>query len=211
MRAAWLLRLGVLLVTPLAAQKPAAVCAAPRDPLGGAVMWPTPTGSSNDPRTAPTARGLQGLLTGTYDILVVTTEGVERPTVERWQFRLMPSDSVAASRCTFGACDSDRSFPLVGHKGVSLSARDSLKLVRRQLLDSAEFDVSFTPKFGRLSIQEVTASDAGGFYMYPDALTAQGFSGRWSDAGMLGVSFKRDNVRVVERPSGYFCATKRQP
>lgn len=202
-----------ILVKPLAAQNPATPCFVPpdRDRFVSGVTWPTTNGSSTDVKAAPDPAGLQQLLTGTYDLVLITTEGVVRPTAERFPFRMIPSDSAAATRCTFGACGPDRSFPMVAHRGAPLSAPDSTNLVHRQLFTPNEFDVSFAPRLGRLWILDVTASDGGGVYMYVSEVTSEGFSGRWSDAGMYVASFERDQIAVLEQPSGYFCAMKRQP
>src|SRR5262245_34595265 len=56
-------------------------------------QWPMAGGSASGPEHVPPRQALLAMLQGEYDLTLITTEGVDMPTVDHWRIEFIPPDS----------------------------------------------------------------------------------------------------------------------
>jgi hypothetical protein len=169
-------------------------------------MWPTPGGTSNARDAAPAHAALIKLLAGQYVVDLITTEGVETPTVARWRIMVLATDT---SREAFPGVGRAWRPALVGTR-IDVSKPTSVDSLRRGRFVGglADFQMNLDSATGHLSWQTAPGwLDAGWFFSVAE-VDSLGFSGRWEDGGLAIAMLERGGLRVGERARGYYCARR---
>lgn len=201
----------LLCTAPLGAQRLDSICVAPRLQEMGAVGWLAAHdggGMAEDPSVAR----VRELFRGTWDVLIVTTEGASRAEARRQPFHLFPTTDTASSECPLETCTDGRSWPMVGYFGLGpLPPSDSAKLIRRRFWSWNTFELQYHryPDGSRLVFNEIPSADGGGRYFTVAEASPTTLVGRWTDGGRVMRTVERAGVRVQEPYGGYFCAVKR--
>lgn len=174
----------------------------------GAVVWDLNGERSAMLSDAPTLRTAGRLLQGTWDVLTVATEGVNPPSVARWQLRLVATDPVARDLCEKARCSSDVGFPATGAPLDGSTSFDSTKAARGLLHGSDAVTAFFNRYTNRLQLR-FGETDAGAGTLYDVThLTDSTLTGRWSDGSFGLTEVRRGDVRTQEHLQGFFCAKR---
>jgi len=158
---------------------------------------------------APPPASVSHRLAGTWDVLTVTNEGASPARADRWQLRLVPTDSTTWYRCPLGACRTrDVAVVAAGARVRRDVPFDSVARAQRRSRDPEQVEAHYEPAtkqvtfwFGPLIF------DAGTFYEL-DELTDSTFAGRWTDGSYAMLAVRRSGVTVFEHRQGYFCARR---
>lgn len=147
------------------------------------------------------------ILTGTWDVLTVTTEGVEPPGVERWQLKLVSTDPQVRFQCAMGPCRSRRAPVVAGGAALRKGAAfDSAAFAQRRSTDPERVEAHYDSTGNHLTLSfGPPIMDAGTFYALTDASDTT-LKGRWTDGGYMLIMVRRGNATAFEHTEGYFCA-----
>ena len=192
-----------LLATVARAQSNAIDCVA----SDHGTMWPTGSGGGSGREFVPPPKVLAALLSGTYEIDLVTTEGVPTPGVSRWRVLVVPVDTSLWAQ-----------WPWLYHKRLPLFVGTRMDVRTPTPLDSlrrghftgglADFEMTVDSSTGSLNWNtDPGALDSGLMFSVAD-VDSSGFSGRWIDGGIVMTVFKRGKLTVGEPRRGYYCARK---
>jgi hypothetical protein len=189
---------------------PTCIAATPGSRWGLHAAWPMANGgSSNAPEAGPPAAQAGRQLAGTYDVVLVMTEGYPQARVSRTRLRLVATDSAARDRCDTGRCTGGQSVPAAGVMGAPGTPFDSAAARRRELRGPNAAEVIFTPREGSLVLRTNPGVTDAGTFLFVSEVTDSALAGRWSDGGIAMLMFERDGVAVGEQMTGYFCAWRR--
>lgn len=202
MRAIVLISLPLWLVAHLAAQSNRIDCMA----LEQSTQWPMRLGSASGPKAAPSRHGLVALMTGRYRVDLVTTEGVDTPTVAHWRIAIVAADTLSKS---FPMLVPRQPPPLVGTR-TDFSRPTPLDSIRvgRFLGGMADFEMVLDPTTGDLTWFTAPGTLDAGWYFSVGEVDSTHFAGRWVDGGLVMAVFRRDGMTVGERLRGYYCAVR---
>jgi len=169
-------------------------------------MWPMRGGASNAPDAAPPRSALLELLSGQYVVDLVTTEGVETPTVSHWRIMILPADT---SRAAFPHIVRKWRPVLVGTRTDVPKPTPVDSLRRGRFVGGlSDFEMHLDSATGDLSWQTAPGwTDAGWFFSVAE-VDSLGFSGRWEDGGLAITILRRSGLNVGERERGYYCARR---
>lgn len=201
-RWAWLVLALTILSSVVRAQSSQIQCIS-RDQL---TQWPAQFGSGSGPKYVPRSQALKRLVSGTYDIDVVTTEGLETAEVSRWRIVIVPTDSLWPSS-TFGVARRRPDF--VGTR-VDVPKQTPLDSLRRArfLGGLSDFVMGVDSVTGAMNWHTAPGIlDAGVFFTVAQ-VDSTGFDGRWTDGGIVMAVLKRGTLTVGERARGYYCARR---
>lgn len=189
-----------LLITPLAAQSSRIECMA----LEQSTQWPMRLGSGSGPKSAPSRSGLLALLAGRYRVNLVTTEGVDTPTVTHWRIAIVAADTLSKS---FPMLLPHQPPPLVGTRTdlPHPTPIDSLR-IGRFLGGMADFEMVLDSSTGNLSWFTAPGTLDAGWFFSVGEVDSTHFAGRWVDGGLAVAVFRRAHMTVAERLRGYYCA-----
>lgn len=147
------------------------------------------------------------LLSGTWDMLTVTTEGAAPAWVERWTLRMVAADSIAKATCFLGPCRSDPRIAAVGSRiergkafdstFISHSARAPERIVAHYDSMTSHLTLVFGPP----------VLDAGISYTVTE-LSDTTMTGRWADGSYIVIAVRRGEVTTLEHPQGFFCGRR---
>jgi len=170
-------------------------------------IWPAPGGSGNGPRHVLPLDTLTKMLAGVYDLALITTEGVETPTVDWWRLLLVPIDT--AWRGATGRVAGDwMRYPLAGTRldVPAPTPRDSLR--RRRYLARSDLEFQLDLRSGDLKwLTDPGVSDGGAIFDIGEVSDSLLF-GRWVDGSIIMVPLTRRGLEVGESWRGYYCAWK---
>ena len=169
-------------------------------------MWPTRGGASNAPGAAPTHAALVKLLAGQYVVDLITTGGVETPTVTQWRILVLAADT---SREAFPGVRRGWRPVLVGTR-TDVSKPTSVDSLRRGRFVGglADFQMILDSATGQLSWQTAPGWSDAGLHFSVAEVDSSGFSGRWEDGGLAIAVLQRGGFNVGERARGYYCARR---
>src|SRR5437867_701493 len=168
-----------LLATTTHAQSQTIHCVAADHPT----QWPTHFGSGSGRKYVPAPNALVVLLSGTYDIDLVTTEGVATPEVSRWRIVIVPVDTSLWPSSGFGL---QRRRPLFVGTRTDMARPTPLDSLRRGrfLGGLSDFEMGVDSSIGSLHWRtDPGAMDSGWFFTVAE-VDSSGFSGRWTDGGI---------------------------
>jgi hypothetical protein len=140
------------------------------------------------------------LLSGSYALTVIATEGYSGDTLSAGTLRLLPTDEFhreagppTRTRALYGWTDVDLS--VFGRTSLAYPAtsRDPNRPGIEVIVDRTEKNIVMT--LGAASVGDTIYFDQGLFF-FVYAVDSSGFSGLWQDGGRTGL------------PSGYFCAER---
>jgi hypothetical protein len=166
-------------------------------------MWPTASGSGSGSENVPPHDQLIALLSGAYDVQLVTTEGVSSPTVSRWRIVVLPVETPIPG---FGSYVS----PLfVGTRTDVSKPTPADSLLRGRFLGHlADFEMGVDSTTGNLSWATDPGAGDSGWYFTVAKVDSAGFRGRWQDGGIAMAILHRGRLTVGERAQGYYCAKR---
>ena len=139
------------------------------------------------------------ILTGTWEVLTVTTEGVEPPGVERWQLKLVSTDPQVRFQCTLGPCRSHRIPAVAGGAPLRKAAAfDSAAFAQRRSTDSERVEAHYDSTGNHLTLSfGPPIMDAGAFYTVTDASDTT-LKGRWTRRRYMVLEVRRGNETILE-------------
>ena len=149
-----------LLATTTHAQSQTIHCVAADHPT----QWPTHFGSGSGRKYVPAPNALVVLLSGTYDIDLVTTEGVATPEVSRWRIVIVPVDTSLWPSSGFGL---QRRRPLFVGTRTDMARPTPLDSLRRGrfLGGLSDFEMGVDSSIGSLHWRtDPGAMDSGWFF-----------------------------------------------
>src|SRR5262245_25531437 len=166
-------------------------------------MWPTASGSGSSSENVPPHDRLIALLSGTYEVQLVTTEGTLSPIVSQWRILILP---VEAPIARFGSYVS----PLfVGTRTDVRKPTPADSLLRGHFIGHlADFEMGVDSATGNLSWETDPGMNDSGWYFTVAKVDSTGFRGRWQDGGIAVAVLHRDRLTVAERAQGYYCAKR---
>ena len=169
--------------------------------MDGSTGWPTASGTGSGSENVPPHDQLIALLSGTYDVQLVTTEGVSSPTVSRWRIVVLPVKTPIPGFYVsplFVGTRTDVSNP---------TPADSL-LRGRFLGRSNDFEMRVDSTTGNLNwATDPGATDSGWLFTVAEVDSA-GFRGRWQDGSFIMTILHRGKLTVGEHAQGYYCAKR---
>jgi hypothetical protein len=171
-------------------------------------QWPMAGGSASGPKHVPPQRALQAMVEGQYDLTLVTTEGVDEPTVARWRVAFFPTDSsLLLPPFTVGI----RSRAVLVGTRLDVAHPTPLDSLRkgRFVGGLSDFLMSVDTAAGQLRWQSAPGVMDGGLSFAVAAVDSTGFYGRWIDGGIAVAIMHRGGLTVGEQQRGYYCARKR--
>lgn len=193
------------LLTPVTgnAQARASSCTA----LDYRTMWPVdtlPGWFAGGPEYIPSAARLRALLSGRYEMDLVTTEGVPSPIVTRWTFVLVPIDSTNSTGPRHTGYD-----PIMAGTRTDVAQPAPLDSMRRRAYRGVpdEIEVWVSRTNGTLHWRTAPHSFAGELFEV-SSFDATGFSGRWEGGHDDARIMRRGDVMVTESLRGYYCARR---
>jgi len=191
-----------LLVARLAAQSSRIDCMA----LDHGTQWPFRAGSASGPKAAPSRRGLITLMTGHYRLDLVTTEGVDTPTVTHWRIAIVAADTLSKS---FPMLVLRQPPPLVGTRTdlPQPTPFDSIR-IGRFLGGMADFEMVLDSTTGDLTWFTAPGTLDAGWFFSVGEVDSTHFAGRWVDGGLAVAILRRRNLTVAEHLRGYYCAVR---
>jgi hypothetical protein len=151
-------------------------------------------------------------LSGTWDVLTVTTEGASPAVVERWTLRLVPTAPEVWYDTHFGPRRS-RNVAVVaaGAPIRSSTAFDSAAAARRHLTDRERVEATYDSSTNHLTLSfGPPVLDAGTFYAVAEVSDTL-LAGRWTDGSYVVTEVQRGDVTTLEHHQGFFCAHRLGP
>jgi hypothetical protein len=166
-------------------------------------MWDSGYGSIAPVTPARASR----FLAGTWDVVSVQTTARTSPTYERFQWRFVTPDSAhARNACPPFGCRAARPVVAVVAAVDPKVPFDSALLVHGvEREDRGQVVYDQTANHLSLTFGPLALDKPGPGYAFA-AVSDRAFSGRWADGGLVGPIMPYGDVRVWERPEGYFCA-----
>jgi hypothetical protein len=177
-------------------------------PWEGAVRAPTTWRilGTTKPDSAVAFEAAARALSGTWDMLTVTTEGEDGARPEHWKLRLVVADSASQNPCFIPGCRRTGvrivaiGTPLgstFDSVSVTRATNGSDRIVARYDRNTDHVTLHFNP--GLL--------DGGTFYALTEVSDST-IAGRWIDGSYLLFSVRRGDVTTLEHPQGFFCGRK---
>lgn len=196
----------LLLPASVRAQDTAPQCTA----LSHRTMWPIDSLTGlfgSGPENIPTNERLVALLSGRYEMNLITTEGVASPVVTRWTFVLVPIDLGNSTGPRHSGYD-----PVMAGARTDVPQPAPLDSMRRRAYRGVpdEIEVWVNRDKGTLHWRTAPHSFAGEI-LYVSLLDATGFSGRWEGGHDDPRVLRRGDVTVTESLRGYYCARRVHP
>ena len=171
-------------------------------------IWPTGSRSAaNGRESVPPPKALVALLSGTYDVDLVTTERVATPSVSRRRILVVPVDTSLWAQWPWLF---RRRPPLLVGTRIDVPRPTPIDSLRRGRFAGGldDFLMTVDSSTGNLSwTTDPGALDSGVLFTVAD-VDSSGFHGRWIDGGIVVTAFKRGTLTVGEPRRGYYCARK---
>jgi hypothetical protein len=191
---------------------PAPLCTPPRqaEVASRGVYWFNHEADSLEIGRVPDASAAGRALAGTWDIVQVATEGPAHNSIERWQLRLVATDSAVRYECWFGQpCYQGTSIPAAGAIVRAGQPFDSVAAARRRPDDSTSATIHYSETDNKLSLDFGPPEIDGERTLFGlTEVTDSTFMGRWVYGGIRVFEVNRRGVVTREQPQGFFCARR---
>lgn len=147
-------------------------------------------------------------LSGTWEMLTVTTEGAIGTEPERWTLRFVAADSEGArTSCLVSPCRARARTVAVGRSLRSDAPFDSAA-ISHTMSDPARIVARYDSTNGYLTLAfGPPMNDAGVFYAVT-RLSDTTMRGRWTGGSYILAQVRRGNVTTWEHEQGFFCGRR---
>lgn len=175
------------------------------------VAWLTPGSDSREYGSISPAT-VTRMLTGTWEVVSVVTEGSAPGPAGRWKLRLVPTDLNATPPCARGLCGFVRSNVVAAGAALRTGAVfDSAAAAERRSIDANRIEAQYDSTHNQLTLAfGPPILDSGIFFAVNDA-SDTALTGRLINGSNLVFAVRRGDVTILETNGGYFCARKVVP